>query len=92
MKEWPKELLEIFDDPLLANVRPAAPKPTANDRSAMKLEEVSAWIESNGREPQRAKGDLCEKRMAAALAALRSSSQREALKPYYRLNLLEYEH
>ena len=32
--EWPKELLEIFDDPLLDDVRPKAVAPTSNDRMA----------------------------------------------------------
>ena len=41
MKEWPEELLEIFDDPLLAHVRPLAPKPTAHDRSAQKMEDIT---------------------------------------------------
>lgn len=91
MKEWPKELLEIFDDPLLAHVRPAAPKPTAHDRSAQKLESITVWVEANGREP-RPEGELTEKLLAAALKALRRSNELKALKPYDRLNLLEYEH
>ena len=39
--EWPKELLEIFDDPLLDGVRPKAVAPTANDRMQQKLAEVT---------------------------------------------------
>ena len=35
--EWPKELLELFDDPLLDGVRPKAAAPTANDRMVQKL-------------------------------------------------------
>ena len=40
--EWPKELIEIFDDPLLEGVRPKAATPTANDRMQQKLAEVAA--------------------------------------------------
>lgn len=91
MKEWPEELLEIFDDPLLARVRPSAPKPTAHDRSAQKLEEIAVWIETHGHEP-RQEGDLKEKLLAASLKALRRSNELESLKQYDRLNLLTYEH
>ena len=32
--DWPEELLEIFDDPLLADVRPKPKAPTPDDRLA----------------------------------------------------------
>lgn len=68
--EWPKELLEIFDDPLLDGVRPKVAAPTPNDRMQQKLEEVNHWIAKNGREP-RNDGDLKEKMMFAAMTKLR---------------------
>ena len=68
--EWPKELLEIFDDPLLEGVRPKAPAPTANDRMQLKLAEVNEWITKNGREPKK-DGNLKEKMMYAAMKSLR---------------------
>ena len=68
--EWPKELLEIFDDPLLAGVRPKVAAPTANDRMQQKLAEVNNWIAQNGREPSR-NGNLKEKMMYAAMKSLR---------------------
>ncbi len=68
--EWPKELLELFDDPLLDGVRPKVAAPTADDRMASKLAEVNAWIEKHGRDPQMT-GDLTEKRMCAAMMGLR---------------------
>ncbi len=64
--EWPRELLELFDDPLLDGVRPKVSAPTADDRMSQKLAEVMAWIERNGREPARS-GDLKEKMMWAAM-------------------------
>jgi hypothetical protein len=68
--EWPKELIEIFDDPLLEGVRPKAAVPTANDRMQQKLAEVNNWIAQNGREP-RNDGNLKEKMMYAAMTTLR---------------------
>lgn len=68
--EWPKELLELFEDPLLDGVRPKVAAPTANDRMQQKLAEVNNWIAKNGREPQK-NGDLKEKLMFAAMTTLR---------------------
>ncbi|MBO5627249.1 MAG: hypothetical protein J5953_15875 [Prevotella sp.] len=68
--EWPKELLELFEDPLLDGVRPKIAAPTANDRMQQKLAEVNNWIAKNGREPQK-NGDLKEKLMFAAMTKLR---------------------
>ena len=71
--EWPKELLELFDDPLLDGVRPKVAAPTADDRLARKLAEVTAWIEQHGREPPMT-GDLKEKMMCAAMIGLRKKN------------------
>ena len=68
--EWPKELIELFNDPLLEGVRPKAPAPTANDRMQQKLAEVNNWIAQNGREPRK-DGDLKEKLLYASLTALK---------------------
>lgn len=68
--EWPKELLELFEDPLLDGVRPKVAAPTANDRMQQKLAEVNNWIAKKGREPQK-NGDLKEKLMFAAMTKLR---------------------
>ena len=67
--EWPKELLEIFEDPLLDGIRPKAPAPSANDRMQQKLAEVNNWIAKYGREPRK-DGDLKEKLMYAAMTKL----------------------
>ena len=72
--EWPKKLLELFDDPLLDNVRPKVVAPTANDRIQQKLAEVKDWIANNGREP-REDGNLKEKMMCAAMKALKEKGQ-----------------
>ncbi|MCI7008899.1 MAG: hypothetical protein MR919_07865 [Parabacteroides sp.] len=71
--EWTKELKELFDDPLLADVRPMVVAPTFSDRKDKQVAELDAWIAEHGREPQR-NGDLTEKRMWARLTALRKQS------------------
>lgn len=68
--EWPKELLEIFNDPIFADVRPKSTPLTTNDRMLQKLAEVKDWIANNGREPRK-DGDLKEKMMCAAMKALK---------------------
>lgn len=71
--EWTKELKELFDDPLLADVRPMVVAPTFSDRKDKQVAELEAWIAEHGREPQR-NGDLTEKRMWARLTALRKQT------------------
>ena len=71
--EWPKDLIELFDDPLLADVRPMVVAPTFSDRKDKQVAELDAWIAEHGREPQR-NGYLTEKRMWARLTALRKQS------------------
>ena len=71
--EWPKELIELFEDPLLADVRPMAVVSTFSDRKDKQVAELEAWIAEHGREPQR-NGDLTEKRMWARLTALRKQT------------------
>lgn len=68
--EWPKELLAVFDDPLLDEVRPKVEPPTADDRMMAKVAEVNNWIATNGREPQKT-GGLKERQMWAAMTALK---------------------
>ena len=67
--EWPKELLELFEDPLLDGVKAKVAPLTADDRLQQKLAEVKDWIARNGREP-RNEGDLKERMMYAAMTTL----------------------
>ena len=86
--EWPQELLEIFEDPILSGVKPK-PKPlTPDDRRLMRLEEIATWVEQNGRLPQSEGVPLKEKLLATALSALKKDSSVEYLKNYDRLNML----
>lgn len=84
--EWPAELLELFDDPILAGVRPRAAAPTASDRMVAKLYDLTEWVEANGRLPQRGGETLKERMLAKSMEALRR--ERDALKAYDRLDIL----
>lgn len=85
--EWPLELTELFDDPILAEVRPKPTPLTANDRRVKRLMEITTWAEQNGR-PPRKDGTLSEKLLWKSLETLRGECVDE-LKPYDSLNLLE---
>jgi len=84
--DWPKELLEIFDDPLLADVRPKPKAPTPDDRLAQKLLEINKWVAGHGSEPSMA-GSLSEKLLAVALKSLRAKAN-ESLSQYDEYHLL----
>lgn len=69
--EWPEDLLELFDDPLLDGVKPKPAAVTADDRTQRKIDEVRAWVEANGREPDVKSRNIKEKLMAVALQTLK---------------------
>lgn len=71
--EWPTELLELFEDPILAGVKPAPAPVTADDRTMKKKQELEAWIAANGREPQRESKNIMEMRMSVALQTLKNA-------------------
>lgn len=83
--DWPQELLDIFDDPLLADVKPKPKAVTADDRKIQKLQQVADWIAAHGREPQMS-GSLNEKLMCKSLEALRREA--DTLKPYDTTDIL----
>lgn len=87
--EWPIELLEIFDDPILADVHPKAARITPDDRRVKTLFEIAQWSrENNGKVPQHDGGSLKEKMLARSLAALKKDTT-ESLVAYDELNLLK---
>lgn len=88
--EWPQDLLELFDDPLLEDVRPNPTPVSPDDRRVKTLYEITDWVEANeGRKPE-STGDLKEKMMARSLSAL-TRDVHEGLRVYDRLNLLKEE-
>lgn len=84
--DWPEELLEIFDDPLLADVRPKQKELTPDDRMAQKLLDINKWVAEHGREPI-ADGGLKEKLLATSLKALRTKAT-DSLRQYDEYHLL----
>ncbi|MCO6026326.1 hypothetical protein NG821_10830 [Prevotella cerevisiae] len=87
--EWPKELLEIFEDDLLDDVHPKVVPLTADDREVKTLMEITSWSEANDHRMPREDGNsLKEKMLARALKALREESSGK-LAAYDRLNLLK---
>ena len=84
--EWPEELLELFEDPILADVKPRATGLTASDRLVKTLQEITAWVEKNGHLPTKA-GDFNEKRMYRSLEALKKNA--DELQAYDTLHILE---
>lgn len=84
--EWPEELLDVFEDPLLAGVRPKPKAPTPDDRMAQKMLEVNKWVEEHGNEPGM-NGSLKEKLLAATLKGLRQKSS-DSLRQYDVYHLL----
>lgn len=86
MNEYPKELLDIFEDPMFDNVRPKVFTLSVDNRLIKKLEEITAWVETNHRLPD-ITGNFQEKGMLRALDSMRTEFL-EILKPYDRLNLL----
>lgn len=85
--EWPEDLLELFDDPILESVRPKTTPLTANDRRVKTLLEISEWVKNNSRLPLRS-GTIKEKCLWKSLDTLRKEASEE-LKAYDTLNLLE---
>ncbi len=69
--EWPTELLELFEDPILAGVKPAPAPVTADDRMQKKIQQVKEWIAANGREPQLESKNISEKLMSVSLQTLK---------------------
>lgn len=72
-KDWPQELLDLFDDPLLDNVKPKPAAITADERTQKKIDDLRAWIEANGREPVRNGKSIQEKILAVSLQTLKES-------------------
>jgi hypothetical protein len=90
--EWPKELLDIFDDPLFDDVHPKPEAPMAIDLLERKLVEINEWMDNHeGKEPSLENGeDITEKCLAASLWAIRKDTGCHSdLKRFDRLKLLE---
>lgn len=89
--EWPKELLEIFEEPEFVNVHPTQPKTTIDDRVKEAFFHINEWYKENHREPL-ASADRPERSYAMQLKGFRESEwKRELLRNLDEFNLLDEE-
>lgn len=86
---WENELINLFEDPLLADVRPLPPRVTSDDLLSESFIEIINWIEENGREPLNESEDFNERSLFRRLKNLRSDDEKRLyLMPLDRLGLL----
>ena len=88
--EYPKELEELFNDPLLADVKQASKPLTADDRLAEKLLCINEYIKRTGHRPLPG-GNLEEKKLCRSLEAILNHPSVSSLKNYDEFNLLNIE-
>ncbi len=89
--EWPKDLLEIFDDPLFANVHPKAPKQTPEQVVRDGFLAICQWSKAHqGRAPRMNKEQREEWLLAKRLKGIiEDDARREILRNEDKLNLLD---
>ena len=67
---WDEELEQLFDLPIFAEVRPPAPKVTADDRLVDSFNQINLFVDEFGFEPS-SEGNLNEKILARTLKSIR---------------------
>ncbi len=83
-----KELQDIFNDPLFADVKPTELKPTSDDRLVQSFEEINSFYELHHRLPGATKG-MKEKLMFNRLQGFLNDTEKlNQLLPYDRFELL----
>jgi hypothetical protein len=87
--DWEKELIALFDDPLLADVRSLPQRNTSDDRLSESFLEIVTWIAENEREPIDNMDDFKERILFRRLKYLRADDEKRLfLKQIDILNLL----
>jgi hypothetical protein len=87
---WSEDLIELFNDPILSDVRPFAQRITSDDRLVESFLEIRDWVLANGCEPQEEGADFSERKLHKRLLSIRSDEEKCAfLKDYDTANLLE---
>lgn len=85
---WDEELEQLFDLPIFAEVRPPAPKVTADDRLVDSFNQINLFVDEFGFEPS-SEGNLNEKILARTLKSIREDIiKRRSLTPIDKHNLL----
>lgn len=83
-----KELLDIFNDPLFADVKPTELKPTSDDRLVLSFEEINSFYELHHRLPSETRG-MKEKLMFGRLQGFLNDNEKlNQLLPFDRFELL----
>ena len=86
---WENNLIELFDDPLLANIYPLPPRITSDDRLSQSFLKIIDWMVENGREPNENPEDFKERILFRRLENIRSDEEKRLyLKPLDSYNLL----
>ncbi len=89
MIDWDKELADVLKDPVFADVKPIQHRASSSDRLVRSFDEITAFVESNGRKPS-ADGGMSERMLYKRLEGIKSDKAKyDKCKPYDRLNLLE---
>lgn len=89
MIDWDKELADVLKDPVFADVKPIQHRASSSDRLVRSFDEITAFVESNGRKPS-AYGGMSERMLYKRLEGIKSDKAKyDKCKPYDRLNLLE---
>jgi hypothetical protein len=87
---WTEDLIELFNDPILADVRPFTPRITSDDRLVESFLEICDWVLANGSEPKEEGADFNERKLHKRLLSIRSDEEKAAfLIEYDTANLLE---
>ena len=71
MIDWDKELAEVLKDPVFADVKPTQHRATSSDRLVKSFDEITAFVESNGRKPS-ADGNMSEKMLYKRLEGIKT--------------------
>ena len=86
---WTEELIELFNDAILADVKPFPVRITSDDRLVESFIEINDWFLANGFEPKEEGADFNERKLHKRLLSIRTDEERSAfLKEYDITNLL----
>ena len=86
---WTEDLIELFNDPILAEIRPYAPRITGDDRLVESFLEICEWVSANGIEPKEEGSDFNERKLYKRLLSIRTDEEKTSfLKTYDTAQLL----
>ena len=86
---WSEDLIELFNDPILTDVKPFEQRITSDDRLVESFLEIRDWVLTYGCEPNEEGTDFSERKLYKRLSGIRSDEEKSAfLKDYDTANLL----